>query len=64
MDEKSLKAELDVAYKSLEKADNQIKRLLIERRQNQIVLEMLETAGFITEGKLAEAREFVQTFYS
>ena len=64
MDTKALKAELDAAYKSLEKADNQIKRLLKERRQTQMVLEMLTTAGFITEGKLEEAREFVQTFYS
>jgi len=62
MDEKSLKNELEAAYKSLEKADRQIKNLLIERKQTQIVLEMLETANFITDNKLAEAREFVQTF--
>lgn len=64
MDTKALKAELDAAYKSLDKADNQIKSLLKERRQTQMVFEMLTTAGFITEGKLEEAREFVQTFYS
>jgi hypothetical protein len=63
MDTKALKSELDSAYKKLEKADNQIENLLKERRQTKMVLEMLTTAGFITEGKLEEAREFVQTFY-
>ena len=63
MNTKELKAELDSAYKSLEKADSQIKNLLKERRQTQMILEMLTTAGFISDGKLEEAREFVQTFY-
>lgn len=64
MDTKALKVELNAAYESLEKADNQIKTLLKERKQTQMVLEMLTTAGFITDGKLEEARKFVQTFYS
>jgi hypothetical protein len=63
MDKESTQKELDAAYKNLDKADLQIKNLLKERKQNQMVLEMLETAGFITEDKLQEAREFVQTFY-
>ncbi|NKI17390.1 hypothetical protein HCU74_08170 [Spongiibacter sp. KMU-166] len=62
MEPKDLEKELAEAYKSLDKADRQIKNLLIERKQNQMVLELLETAGFISEGKLQEAREFVQTF--
>lgn len=62
MDIKALKRELEEAYKSLDKADRQIKNLLIERKQTQMIFELLETAGFITEGKLQEAREFVQTF--
>lgn len=64
MDKKALEAELDAAYKSLEKAESQIKDLLRERRQTQMVLGMLTTAGFIKDGKLEEAREFVHTFYS
>ena len=64
MDQKALKTELEAAYESLERADAQIKNLLKERRQTQMVLEMLTTAGFIKDGKLEEAREFVQTFYS
>lgn len=63
MDKESLQAELDSAYKSLDKAERQIKILLIERRQNQIILQMLEAAGFISEGKLQEAKEFVQAYY-
>lgn len=62
MDKESLQKELDDAYKSLDKADRQIKNLLIERKQLNMVLELLETAGFISEGKLQEAKEFVQTF--
>ena len=64
MDKESLQAELDAAYKKLDQADSQIKKLLIERKQNQMVLEMLETAGFIADGKLQEARDFVQSFYT
>ena len=62
MEPKDLEKELAEAYKSLDKADRQIKNLLIERKQTQMVLELLETAGFIAEDKLQEAREFVQTF--
>ncbi|MDF1830641.1 hypothetical protein [Cycloclasticus pugetii] len=62
MEPKDLKKELEEAYKSLEKADRQIKSLLIERKQSQMVMELLENAGFITDGKLQEARELVQTF--
>ena len=62
MDKEALQKELDDAYKSLEKSDRQMKNLLIERKQNQMVFDLLETAGFITDGKLQEAREFVQTF--
>ena len=52
MESKDLKKELAEAYKSLDKADRQIKNLLIERNQNQMILELLETAGFIADGKL------------
>lgn len=62
MEEKSLKAELEAAYKSLDKADRQIKNLLIERKQNNLILEMLESSGYIKDGKLEEAREFVNRF--
>ena len=56
--------ELDAAYKSLDKAENQIKNLLVERKQLHMTLELLEAAGFISGGKLQEAREFVQSFKS
>jgi len=59
-----VKTELEAAYESLEKSDRQIKNLLVERKQTQMVLEVLETAGYITNGKLEEAREFVRSFYS
>jgi hypothetical protein len=62
MDKEALQSELDATYKSLDKADRQIKNLLIERKQLQMTLELLEAGNFITEGKLAEAREFVQQF--
>jgi chorismate mutase len=63
MDSESLKAELEAAYKSLDKADRQIQRLLVERKQNELVLGLLETAGFIAEGKLDEAKNIVDGFY-
>lgn len=62
MNKKALQDELDAACKSLERADNQIKNLLIERKQTAMIFGLLETGGFIQEGKLEEAREFVQTF--
>ena len=55
MDNKPLKSELEAAYKNLDKAYRQIQRLLVERRQNQLVFSLLETAKFIEEGKLEEA---------
>ena len=64
MNDKALKEELTAAYKSLERADAQIKNLLKERKQTQMVIEMLTTAGFIPDGKLEEARKFVGTFYT
>ena len=63
MDSKPLKAELEAAYKSLNKAEHQIRRLLVERKQNQLVVVLLERAGFITEGKLDEAKNIVDGFY-
>ena len=62
--QKALKAELDEAYKSLERSDAQIKNLLKELRQTQMVIDMISAAGFIKDGKLEEAREFVQIFFS
>lgn len=56
--------ELAAAYKSLESADRQIKNLLIERKQNQMIISLLEMGGYITDGKLEEARELVQSFHS
>jgi len=64
MDKEALQNELDAAYKRLGTADKQIKILSIKHKQNQMIFELLETAGFITEGKLQEARYFVQTFIS
>jgi len=62
MEPKDLKRELESAYKLLEEKERQIKNLLIERKQNKMVMELLETAGFVKEGKLEEAKEFVRTF--
>ena len=64
MDNKALKAELDATQKSLTKADIQIKNLLVERKQQKMTIELLEAGGFITEGKLEQAREFIQQFKS
>jgi hypothetical protein len=58
-----LKSELEAAYKSLDEAERRIKGLLIERRQNELVLGLLEAAGFITEGKLDEVKNVVDRFY-
>ena len=63
MDSRSLKSELEAAYKSLDEADRRIQRLLVERRQNELVLGLLETAGFIAEDKLGEAKSIVDGFY-
>jgi len=63
MDNKALKAELEAAYKSLDQAERRIKGLLVGRKQNELVLGLLETAGFITEGKLDEAKNIVDGFY-
>ena len=62
MEAKDTKKELEAAYASLEKAERQIKSLLLEKNKMFLTLEMLEKACFIKEGKLAEAREFVDTF--
>lgn len=59
-----MKEELEAAYKSLDKAENQVKSLRKERKQLQMTIQLLEVGGFITEGKLDEAREFIQTFKS
>ena len=57
-----MKEELEAAYKSIDKAENQVKNLLKERKQLQMTIQLLEAGGFITKGKLDEAREFIQTF--
>ncbi len=62
MNEKALQQELTAAYKSREKADRQVKNLLIERKQQEMTMKLLEAGGFISEGKLDEAREFIQQF--
>lgn len=62
MDEKALNEELHAAYQNLDRKEECIKNLLIERKQLHMTIELLETAGFIEEGKLEEAREFIQTF--
>lgn len=64
MDAENIKTELEAAYKQLDKADQQIKNLLKERKQNQLIIEILETSGYITEGKLEKAINFVKSFYS
>ena len=64
MDNKPLKSELEAAYKNLDKAYRQIQRLLVERRQNQLVFSLLETAKFIEEGKLEEANAIARSFYA
>ena len=58
-----LKSDLEAAYKSLDEAERRIKGLLVERRQNELVLGLLETGGFITEGKLDEVKSIVDRFY-
>lgn len=62
MNLESTKKELEYAYKSLANADRQIKNLLLERKQAQLVLQMLESAGYIKAGKLEEAQQFVLAF--
>jgi DNA replicative helicase MCM subunit Mcm2 (Cdc46/Mcm family) len=62
MNKDSLEEKLAAAHQNLEKADRQIEALLKELEKNQMVIEILEAAGFITEGKLQEALEFVRTF--
>lgn len=62
MNLESTKAELEAAYKSLAKAESQIKNLLQERKQTQLIFQMLESAGYIKTGKLEEAQQFVWTF--
>ncbi len=58
----ALKSEVAAAYKSLDKADNQIKNLLLERKQQTMLISLLDAGGFISEGKLEEAQVFVRTF--
>jgi hypothetical protein len=64
MDKESLQRELDAAYKKMDVYEHQIKNLLKERKQNQMVLQMLETADYIEQGKLEEAQELVRSFHS
>ena len=59
-----IKSELEAAYESLTKADRQIKNLLLERHQLNMVIDLLEAGNFIACGKLDEAREFVRDFKS
>jgi hypothetical protein len=62
MNLESTKTELEAAYKSLAKAEGQIKNLLEERKQSQLIFQMLESAGYIRAGKLEEAQQFVWRF--
>lgn len=62
MNESALNEELQAAYKNLDRKEDQIKNLLLERKQLHMTIELLETAGFIKEGKLEEARGFVSVF--
>ena len=64
MEARDYEKELEAAYKSLEKADRQIKNLLTERKQLHMTLALLETGGFIKDGKLEEAQGFSTTFNS
>lgn len=62
MNEKALQEELQAAYKELDNADRQIKNLLLERKQQNMVVNLLDSGGFITEGKLEEAIAFSSSF--
>jgi hypothetical protein len=62
MNLEATKKELDAAYASLEKAEDRVGILLKEMKQMQMVLIMLETAGYIENGKLEEAKELASTF--
>ena len=64
MESKGLELELGEAYKSLEKAERKISNLLAERKQLLMTLNILDTAGFIKDGKLEEARGFSQAINS
>lgn len=59
-----LKDELETESERLKRSAQEMKRLQVELKQTQMVIAMLEAAGFIEDGKLDEAREFVQQFYS
>lgn len=63
MDANALKNELENAYKKLTEAEQRIKDLLVERNELQFVLQILQIAGFIQEGKLEEARQIAKTFF-
>ena len=59
MDLKAMKIELDAAYAKLEKAETQVSNLLIERRNTSMMIEVLKSAGFLTDEKLTQAREII-----
>jgi len=59
MNKKALERELADAYGKLEKAENQVSNLLIERRDDHQIIEVLKAAGFLTDEKLYQAREII-----
>ena len=64
MNKEALERELADAYEKLEKAEKQISSLLIERRDDHQVIEVLKAAGFLTDGKLYQAREIIMSLDS
>ena len=62
MEQKDLEKELQAAYKALDQAEAEIKRLIFERTQNIMILDLLTTGGFIQAGKFQEASELVKRF--
>lgn len=57
-----LHSELDDAYKRLKKAQDTIKLLESQRKQDKMVIGLLDAAGYITRDKLREAMELVHHF--
>jgi len=61
MNLEATKKELADAYERLDKSENRVKRLLVEVNQNTRVIEILKAAGFLTEEKVREAEQIIES---
>ncbi len=55
----AIEKELEAAYVDLEKANNRITSLLVDRVETEKTIEVLKAAGFLTEEKLNQARDII-----